>query len=174
MARLSPKQEAFVAEYIKDLNATQAAIRAGYSPKGADATAARLLVNVRVAEAVAKAKQDRAERAQVDAQYVLNRLVEIDQLDVADLLNEDGSVKAVKDWPLAWRRSISGLDVLEVGGKDDLQALVKKLRLPDKLRNLELLGKHVGVQAWGDKTPDEDTPMEPIRFVIEDARADAE
>lgn len=172
MTKLTARQAAFVKEYVKDLNATQAAIRAGYSEKGAHTTAAKLLINTKVAQAVAKEKQSRSERAQIDALYVLNRLVEIDQLDVADLLNDDGSVKAVKEWPLAWRRSISGLDVLEVSSKDDLQALVKKVRFPDKMKNLELLGKHVGVQAWGEKTADDSAPMTPIRFEIVDARAE--
>lgn len=75
-ARLTPKQEAFVREYLVDLNATQAAIRAGYSAKTANVAGARLLANAKVAEAVAEAKTKRAERVQVTADWVLERLVE--------------------------------------------------------------------------------------------------
>lgn len=68
---MTPKQEAFVREYLIDLNATQAAIRAGYSPKTANEQASRLLANVSVAAAVAEAKTERAEKCDIDALWVL-------------------------------------------------------------------------------------------------------
>jgi phage terminase small subunit len=73
---LTPKQQAFVQEYLIDLNATQAAIRAGYSARTANEQASRLLANVKVAAAVAKAVEKRAERTQVDQDYVLNTIVD--------------------------------------------------------------------------------------------------
>ncbi len=68
---MTPKQQRFVDEYTIDLNATQAAIRAGYSPKTAQEQGSRLLSNVMVAEAVAIAKQAQTERTEIDADYVL-------------------------------------------------------------------------------------------------------
>ncbi len=68
---MTPKQEAFVREYLIDLNGTQAAIRAGYSPATANEQASRMLANVSVAEAVAKAKAERAEKCEIDALWVL-------------------------------------------------------------------------------------------------------
>lgn len=68
---MTPKQEAFVREYLIDLNATQAAIRAGYSPKTANEQGARLLANVSIAAAVAQAKNERAQKCDIDALWVL-------------------------------------------------------------------------------------------------------
>lgn len=74
--KLTPKQERFVEEYLKDLNATQAAIRAGYSPKTAQEQSSRLLSNVMVQEAVRAGREAKAKDARVDAQWVLRRLKE--------------------------------------------------------------------------------------------------
>ena len=68
---LLAKQQRFVQEYLLDLNATQAAIRAGYSPKTADVQASRLLTNVKVREAIAEAMAKRSERTQIDQDWVL-------------------------------------------------------------------------------------------------------
>ncbi len=76
MARpLSAMQELFVKEYLVDLNATQAAIRAGYSAKTANAAAGRLLVNVSVAAAIQAAKAERMERVEIKADDVLKGIV---------------------------------------------------------------------------------------------------
>lgn len=74
--KLTPKQEAFCAEYLIDLNATQAAIRAGYSAKTADRIGAQLLGKTWVAERVQSLKQERAKAAQITAAYVLTTIVE--------------------------------------------------------------------------------------------------
>jgi phage terminase small subunit len=68
---LTPKQAFFVKEYLIDLNATQAAIRAGYSPKTANEQASRLLANVNVASVVQEEMDKRAKRTEIDADYVL-------------------------------------------------------------------------------------------------------
>ncbi|MCY9777895.1 terminase small subunit [Proteus mirabilis] len=146
---LTDKQEMFCREYLIDLNATQAAIRAGYSEKTANAQASRLLVNVNIQNRIQELKSNRNERVEVDADYVLKRLVEIDQMDVLDILNESGDLKPVRDWPKAWRTTLSGLDVMSIStGEEGADALLKKIKWPDKVKNLELLGKHVKVQAF--------------------------
>jgi len=73
-AGLTAKRERFVREYLVDLNATQAAIRAGYSPKTANEQGARLLANVSIRDAITRGQQDRAERLQVTADKVLRDL----------------------------------------------------------------------------------------------------
>lgn len=70
---LTPKQAAFVAEYLIDLNATQAAIRAGYSAKTADVQGPRLLGNVRIAAALAAAQTKRTERTEITQDWVLQK-----------------------------------------------------------------------------------------------------
>lgn len=71
---LTPKQRRFVDEYICDLNATQAAIRAGYSPHTATVQASRLLSNAKVFDAIAQAVEERAQRTVMDQDWVLDNL----------------------------------------------------------------------------------------------------
>ncbi|EFI6855735.1 terminase small subunit [Escherichia coli] len=156
MAKLTDKQELFAREYLKDLNGTQAAIRAGYSEKTANEQASRLLANVNVQKFVAELKSARVEQTGIDAAYVLRRLVEIDQMDVLDILLQNGELKPIKDWPKVWRTTLSGMDVVEMVSADSA-ALLKKIKWPDKVKNLELLGKHVSVQAFKEQTSTEIT-----------------
>jgi phage terminase small subunit len=73
---LTRKQQRFVEEFLIDLNATQAAIRAGYSKATAAAQASRLLTNANVAETIAAAQAKQAERAEIDTAWVIARLVD--------------------------------------------------------------------------------------------------
>lgn len=143
---LTDKQEMFCREYLIDLNATQAAIRAGYSEKTSNEQGARLLANVSVQIRISELKAQRNDRIDVDADYVLKRLFEIDQMDVLDILLPNGELKPIKDWPKTWRTTLSGMDVTEMAGDDP--GFLKKIKWPDKVKNLELLGKHVTVQAF--------------------------
>lgn len=149
---MTVKRHRFVAEYLVDLNATQAAIRAGYAKKGAKDQAYALMQIPEVAQAIEAAMGERNKRLKVDADYVLQRLVEIDQLDLLDILEDDLSLKPLKQWPKAWRQYLAGFDLAEMfegQGKDrDMVGILKKIKWPDKVRNLELLGKHVNVNAF--------------------------
>ena len=148
MANLTPKQQRFVEEYLIDLNATQSAIRAGYSEKTANEQGSRLLANVSISEAIAEAQNKRTKQTEIDAAYVLRRLVEIDQMDVLDIMDDDGNVKPLRDWPKIWRQYISNIETISM---DDGEGWLKKIKWPDKVKNLELLGKHVSVGAFKDK-----------------------
>ncbi|MCZ6730941.1 MAG: terminase small subunit [Gammaproteobacteria bacterium] len=77
MTTLTPKQERFCHEYLVDLNATQAAIRAGYAENSAHVTGCRLLRNNKVSEAIAAGKAELAERAGVSQDWVIERLKEV-------------------------------------------------------------------------------------------------
>lgn len=151
---LKAKQARFAQEYPIDLNATQAAIRAGYSEKTARSQGQRLLTNADVQSRIQEYKLERQKEAKYDAAMVLKRHIEIDQMDIGDILKDDGSLKPISQWPKVWRTSISGLDIVELMSRgDDREALdswVKKIKWPDKLKNLELLGKHVDVSAYGE------------------------
>ncbi len=76
MNKLTPKQQRFVSEYLIDLNATQAAIRAGYAKSGASVEGTRLLANAKVAAAVAAAQAKRSERTEITQDYVLALIVD--------------------------------------------------------------------------------------------------
>ena len=77
--KLTPKQQRFVEEYLVDLNATQAAIRAGYSERNADKIGSELLGKTRVAEAIREAKQERSERVQMTQDSVLEGIMRCTQ-----------------------------------------------------------------------------------------------
>lgn len=156
MAKLTDKQELFAREFIVDLNATQAAIRAGYSEKSSRNQGARMMANDDILDRIAELKAERNEQVGVDAAYVLRRLTEIDQMDVLDILLANGELKPIKDWPKVWRTTLSGMDVVEMASADSA-ALLKKIKWPDKVKNLELLGKHVTVQAFKEQVSSEIT-----------------
>jgi len=71
-------------------------------------------------------------------------------MDVADILDDAGNILPVRDWPKCWRQTISGLDVNEILS-GDVATVIKKIKWPDKVKNLELIGKHVDVQAFKDQ-----------------------
>ncbi len=157
---LTDKQEMFCREYLIDLNATQAAIRAGYSEKTANRTGSENLSKPDIAQRIIDLKSERNERVEVNADYVLRRLVEIDEMDVLDILKDDGGLKMVHEWPKVWRTTLSGLDILTTVTNFDettMENILKKIKWPDKVKNLELLGKHISVLAFKEQTSHEHT-----------------
>lgn len=109
-------------------------------------------VKVRVAELRAEVARIADEQFKIDAAYVLRRLAEIDQMDAADLFDDEGRLLPIRQWPKVWRQYISGMDVSEVwagtGDEREVVGMLKKVKWPDKTKNLELLGKHVDVSAF--------------------------
>jgi phage terminase small subunit len=171
MPELTPKQQRFVEEYLLDLNATQAAIRAGYSAKTANAQAARLLANVKVKAAIVEAKKDRSEKTGIDAAWLLTRLADEATADINDLYAEDGSLKPINEWPKVWRTGlVAGIETVQeyetVDGEKRSIGVVKKIKLADRTRIKELIGKHVDVQAFKDK-------VEHSGFVVTIAKGDS-
>lgn len=91
--KLTPKQQCFVDEYLIDLNATQAAIRAGYSPKTAAVQASRLLANAKVSAAVACAMAERSKRTGITQDRVLMELAKVAFIKLTDIIDEEGRIK---------------------------------------------------------------------------------
>ena len=157
LAKLKPKQQLFVDEYLIDLNATQAAIRAGYSAKTAEVQGCRLLRNAHIVAAVEAASTKRAERTRIDADWVLKRLSEEIEADIADLYDDEGRVKPVRQWPEIWRKGlVAGIETIpeKVGEDEDGKPIIEmgyRIRLASRDRRLELLGKHVYVSAFREK-----------------------
>lgn len=160
---LTDKQKRFCEEYLIDLNATQAAIRTGYSPKTAEQTASRLLRNVKVQEYIAKRQKELSRSTQITQERVIKELAliafsnnadyarvvekkmqtEVDGM-LVDVLGEDGK-------PIMYRTVEPVLtDELTEEQKRAL-AVIKKgrdgleVKSFDKVRALELLGKHLGI-----------------------------
>lgn len=127
---------------------------------------------IRVRVDALKAKVE--EKCIVDAAYVRNRLYEIDQMDVLDIHNDDGSIKPMREWPKIWRQYLSAIEVSEVmqnsGDDGQVVAVLKKVKWPDKVRNLELLGKLTSVGAFSEKVDhtSSDGSMSPKRELSDD------
>lgn len=148
-------QEAYAHEYTKcPENQTQAAINAGFSPNTAAVKASVMMRDERIQKRIAELMEERNKRLRVSADYVLLRLVEIDQMDVIDILNDDGTLKPIRQWPKIWRTTLSGFDLSStIMNMDEtsIETILKKIKWPDKVKNLELIGKHVDVNAFKER-----------------------
>lgn len=103
---LTAKRQRFVAEYLIDLNATQAAIRAGYSPKTANEQGSQLLADLSVAAAVAEGQRALYEKLGASAERVMEINRAILEADMADAYGPDGKMLHVKDMPKALRLAL--------------------------------------------------------------------
>lgn len=150
-AKLTAKQQRFVDEYLIDLNATQAAIRAGYSAKTAKEIATENLSKPAIREVIDAALDRRSKETQVDAAWVLKRLAAEAEADVADLYDATGAILPVSEWPMIWRQGlVAGIEHVEIKDHEGNKTgdVVVKLKLSDRIRRLELIGKHVRVNAF--------------------------
>ncbi len=140
---LTPKQARFVEEYLVDLNGAAAAVRAGYSPHTARSLANRLLTYVDVQAAIAEAVKRRSERTEVTQDRVLLDLARISFFDARRLFDEGGNLLTPDAWPDEVAAAVASFEVTTSQNQDGQQTTLKKVRLWDKPRNLELLGKHL-------------------------------
>lgn len=141
------KHDRFVEEYLIDLNATQAAIRAGYSPKTAGVQGAKLLKNAKVAHAVAVAMAERSKRTGINQDRVIEELAKIAFSDVSRAFNtRDGTIRS--DAPKEDLAAIQQIKIKQMDG-DKGSSYECEVKLSEKTRALELLGKHLGM--WKDK-----------------------
>lgn len=154
---LTAMQEAYSQEYTKcPENQTQAAINAGFSPNTAAVKASVMMRDERIQKRIAELMEERNKRLRVSADYVLLRLVEIDQMDVIDILDDEGGLKPISQWPKVWRTSISAVDINRIrmamkDDEEDIESTLQKIKWPDKVKNLELIGKHVDVNAFKER-----------------------
>lgn len=165
---LSEKQWQFALEYLIHFNQTHAAVAAGYSENGASVQGGRLLSNAKVAAALAFLIEERTKRTLIDADWLLERLAAEATADVSELYEQDGvSLKPVHHWPEVWRTGlVSGIKVEPKLQVEGVTLAVTDLKLSDRLKRLELIGKHIGVQAFSDKVDlsSKDGTMTPKNF----------
>lgn len=148
--RPSPKRDRFVQEYLVDLNATQAAIRCGYSARTANEQGSRLLADVRIRDAVAKAMAERSARTEVTADRVIRELAAVAFANMRRYTKVVDGAPVVAFEDLSdddWRavQSIESEVVLERAGDEFDRIRKTKFKLHDKLVALEKLGKHLGM-----------------------------
>lgn len=141
MAELTPKQDLFVREYLVDLNATQAAIRAGYSAQYADRIGSELLGKTRVAEAIAVKKAERSAKVGLTAERVLEEYARIAFSDMGDFAAWDSD--GVTFMPSSHVDTRVVAEVKETPMKGGGKAL--GIKLHDKVGALNAVAKHLGM-----------------------------
>lgn len=144
---LTEKQRRFVDEYLIDLNATQAAIRAGYSVKTAREQASQNLTKLSIQQAISEKMAERSKRTGVNQDRIVLELAKIAFVNAADVIDsDDATIKAgaTADDTAA----IQSVKVKVIPTKEG-EGVEREIRLNDKLKALELLGKHLGM--WNDK-----------------------
>jgi phage terminase small subunit len=139
MAKLTAKQQRFCDEYLIDLNATQAAIRAGYSPKTACEQASRLLANVKVQEVIAVKMAIRSKRTGINQDRVLMEIAKMAFVNIDDVI--DLNTAQVKE--TATKEDLACIQSVKI--KPTEYGTEREVRMCDKKSNLELLGRHLGM-----------------------------
>ena len=139
---MTNKQTRFVEEYLVDLNATQAAIRAGYSPNTAQEIGAENLKKPMIRAAVDAAMAERSARTGVNQDRVVRELARIAFVKITDVANSDGTIKTdASDDDLACIESIK----VKRSDNDTGFMFEREVKLSSKMKALELLGKHLGM-----------------------------
>ena len=146
---LTVRQERFVHEYLVDGNGSAAAIRAGYTPNRAEATASRLLTNGKVSRRLEILKAAQLERVDFDADTVLRELATLSTVTIAEFIDDEGylrtDLKNISKEALACVAEVMQETVTRPDGSSQTRV---KLRLHDRIKALNLVGKHRSVQAF--------------------------
>jgi phage terminase small subunit len=138
---LTKKQERFAEEFLVDFNATQAAIRAGYAPKSARVTASKLLTKANLSKLISERSKQVCNRLEVTQERTVEELRRIAFSDVRNFFNSDNTMKNVRDLDEETAAALASVEQVEIGEN----GVIKKLKLNDKLKALNLLAKYLGM-----------------------------
>lgn len=140
---MTPKQRLFIEEYLIDLNGTAAAIRAGYSPKTATEQASRLLSKVNIRACVEKSLAERSRRTGINQDRVIRELARVALVNPADVINMNEATV----WGDASNDDTAAIQSVKVKKipAEDGTITEREIRMADKIKALELLGKHLGM-----------------------------
>lgn len=147
---LNPKLRHFADEFLANgRNGKRAAIAAGYAEKSAEVTASRLLRNAKVDAYITAREKALQRKLELRQENVLELLRDMAFADFGELYDENNTLKPVKDWPLALRRLVAGVEVFEEfegSGEERTQiGLTKKVKLLDRVKVLEMAMRHFGL-----------------------------
>lgn len=137
---MTQKQKRFIEEYLIDLNATQAAIRAGYSPDTAQQTGSENLSKPVIRAQIDRAMAERSKRTGVNAERVVQELAKIAFVNAAEVI--DPKTATVKEDALPEDTAAIQSVKVKTFGEDGLE---REIKMADKIKALELLGKHLGM-----------------------------
>ena len=170
---LTPRQAEFCRQYMIDLNATQAAIRAGYSENSARSIGPENLSKPVIVAEIARRKRDRAARTGIDADRVLAELGRLAFSDIRLSLRDEGVPVALEDLSDDVAASIQSVKVVRQRSVDDkgdnTYENVIEYKLADKRAALELLGKHLSLFGAGEPVDGDVEPVTSITYIEEDA-----
>jgi phage terminase small subunit len=143
--KLTPRQKRFVEEYLVDLNATRAAIRAGYSAKRASEIAHQLLQKTTVQKAVSEAMRAREKRTEITQDRVLREYARLAFFDPRKFFDENGALRPVVTLDEDTAAALAGMDVVEIGNETVGFGQIRKLKLADRKGALDSLARHLGM-----------------------------
>jgi phage terminase small subunit len=151
--KLNHRQAQFVEEYLIDLNATQAALRSGYSPKTAYSIGFENLKKPDIQEAIQKRREELQKALHITQERILQEEARLAFLDVGSLFDENDNLLPVHEIPEDARRAIAGIEITdrvvlgEQSKKERVKDVKRKYRVFDKGRALERISKHLGLYA---------------------------
>lgn len=146
---MNARQIRFCEEYMKDLNATKAAKRSGYSKKTAHSIGPRLLEDVDIKKYISNLKRKRSDKAEITAERVLREIAKMAFSNLGDYITIQKDGTAEIDLRKLTRNQAAALSEVTVDD-DSLGGQKVKIKLHDKLKGLEQLGRHL--KLFTDKT----------------------
>ena len=163
---LNPKQQQFVAEYLVDLNATQAAIRAGYSPKTAGVQGFDLLKKPEIAAAIESLRNEHAKNTGLTVERVLTEAMRLAFFDIRKLTDAEGNPIPINQLDDDTAAAIQGLELATERSRDEdgSGTVVRKYKLADKNAALERLFKHLGLFQ---KDNDQNNPAKALQALLD-------
>lgn len=164
--KLTDKQERFCQEYLIDLNATQAAIRAGYSENTARDIGCENLAKPNIQARLSELNKERSEATGITQKRVLEEYAKIAFFDIREVFDVDGGLINVKQLDANNAGAIASIKSSEEWGEDDegnrtVIGTLKEVKVFDKIRALQDLGKHLGLFEK-DNSQRNDTPKQVI------------
>lgn len=146
---MTPRQQAFVDAYLVTPNATEAAIKAGYSAKTAGQMGFKVLQVPAVAEAIAKKRERVSAKSELTAEFLDRKLKALLDFDPRKLLGDDGRVKMPHEWDDETASAIAGLENEELfeGRGEDREHIgtLRKVKIADRIKPIELAYKRLGL-----------------------------
>lgn len=144
---LRPKQQRFVAEYLVDQNATQAAIRAGYKSANANVTGPRMLADVGIAAEIVRKQGKQLEKAGLSAEKVKEVIRRVLDADIRSIFDEVGNLRPIHTLSDEAAALVAGCEVVQrnlVAGDGQIDTIIK-LKMVDRSKYVEMAAKHFGL-----------------------------
>lgn len=142
---MTPKEQKFCDEYLIDLNASAAAVRAGYSERASKEIASRLLTKANIKERIAELMLEQQERTKVTADMVIKELAALGFWSINDFIDTDNTIRDISMLDKELTKPIIGLKVKETTFGEDGLSKTTELKFADKKGALVDLGRHLGI-----------------------------